>query len=202
MRLLAPTIFALILLATAGLLAFVADAGADPPPDPISIDAASASAVGACVGGKTPADIYGMGAAAGCDVAGPGPILEIAESVYSLGAGDDQDGHSAGELDPWAQQVIYFSGETASAGVPGTDYEHQAIRSQAEGDRFVTNGPTLLSPGAVVLGAGPTAIAGPFLPVSPLTGLVGGPHLLSANQTPSTTRSPRSARRSSTRRSR
>jgi hypothetical protein len=171
-------------LAIAGMLVLSIEAGADPPPDPISIDATSASLV-ACLG-KTPADIYGMGALAGCDAAGPGPVLEIPESIYGLGTFgpvDDQDGHSAGEIDAHSVQTIYFSGETLSAGVPGSDYDHQAIRSQAEGDRYVSNGSTTISPAAVMSGAGPAAIAGPAIPTSPLTGLPGGLHLLSVNQT-------------------
>ncbi len=162
-------------------------AGANPPPDPISIDAASASLVACGGGSKTPADIYGMGLfPGGCDVSGPGPVLEIAELSYSLGIfgpGYDQDGHSAGEVGANVVQTIYFSAETASAGVPGSDYDHQATRFQAEGDRYVTNGSTTLSPAAVMAGAGPAAIAGPVIAVSPMTGLAGGLHLLSVNQT-------------------
>lgn len=172
-------------LAFAGVLLFCANAGANPPPDPISIDAASASLI-ACVG-KTPADIYGVGGPpGGCDVAGPGPILEIPEAIYGLALGDDQDGHSAGEVSPNLAQPIYFSGDTLSLGVPGTDYDHQQMRGQAAGDRYVTNGSTTLSPRAVMAAGGGNAaaiVAPLFFGVSPLTGLVGGLHVLSVNQT-------------------
>lgn len=156
----------------------------EPPPfapDPISLDRASPSVVGF---GNTPGDIYGESTGflpGGWDVGGPGPILHTADTTYGLATPtDNNDGHSNGEFDPTAPLVIYFSGDDLSVGVAGTDYDHQAIRSQAAGDRFVVNGSTTLSPAAVMSGAGPSAIAGPVLPGGSGTFPT---NLLSANQT-------------------
>lgn len=151
----------------------------EPPPfapDPISIDRASPSVIGF---GNTPGDIYGESAGfvpGGWDFGGPGPILHVKDITYGLAPfADNNDGHSNGELDPTIQHVLYFSGDDLSVGLPGTHYDHQAIRSQAAGDRFVTNGATAASPAAVMATGVTTTIAGPVLP---------GPiNLLSANQT-------------------
>jgi len=150
----------------------------EPPPyapDPISLDRASPSVIGF---GNTPADIYGEalgGGLGGWDVGGPGPILHVNDLAYGLGPADNNDGHSNGELNAPALFVIYFSGDDLSVGLPGTHYNHQAIRAQAAGDRFVTNGFALVSPAGVMATGLPTVIAGPVLP---------GPiNLLSANQT-------------------
>ncbi len=150
---------------------------ADPPPprrsDPISLDRQSPSVV---FFGNTPGDIYGEpgGVGFGWDVGGPGPVLHVPEINYGLVPGDNNDGHSNGEQFG-NQFVIYFSGDDLSMGAAGTDYEHQAIRRQAAGDRFVLNGRTNVPPTAVLAGGPPAVTLGPVLP---------GPiNLLSANQT-------------------
>ena len=160
----------------------------EPPPfmaDPISLTRWSPSVMGF---GNTPGDIYGevpLGGMIGMgwDVGGPGPIPHVWDVNYGLippgpgglPPGDNNNGHSNGEQFPDAPIVIYFSGDDLSLGVPGTHYNHQAIRMQAAGDRFVTNGFTWFTPFQVLAGAPQNAIVGPLLP---------GPiNLLSANQT-------------------
>lgn len=156
---------------------------ADPPPpirpDPISIDRCSPS-IAWCA--RTPADIYGEVPAGGmvgqgCDIGGVGPILHVPDTGYGLlPPRDNNDGHSLGEgNNPWAQFVIYFSGDRPSAGAPGTSYNWQAGLNQAAGDRFVTNGPTTASPAAAMAACAPAGIAGPVL--------AGPINLLSVNQT-------------------
>ena len=159
------------------------------PPDPISLDRASPSVFGGF--GSTPGDIYDMlltgpipppppAGTLGYDNGGPGPIVHIGELSYGLVPGDNNDGHSNGELDPFQNQLsIYFSGDDLSVGAPGTDYLHQSIRAQAAGDRMMLNGVTLASP-AAVMGAGvPSPVSPPFLP----GGLGNFPvNLLNANQ--------------------
>lgn len=159
--------------------------GNEPPPgqaDPISLTRTSPSVMGF---GNTPADIYGevFGAGlGGWDAGGPGPVMHVTDVGYGLQPmADNNDGHSGGEFDPQAPVVIYFSGDVNSVGMPGTEYDHQAQRIQAAGDRFVSNGAANVGPRTVMmLNAGPTFIAGPILP---------GPmgnfpiNMLSANQT-------------------
>jgi len=155
-----------------------ADEGPPAAPDPISLNWPSPSVVGF---GNTVGDIYGEAGgpiAMGWDVGGPGPIPHVWDVNYGLiPMGDDNNGHSNGEMmPPDAPLVIYFSGDDVSVGMPGTHYDHQAMRMQAAGDRFVANGFTWLTPMQVLMG-GPqqNAIVGPVLP---------GPiNLLSANQT-------------------
>lgn len=160
----------------------LADSG---PPDPISIDRNSPSVVDFI---ETPGNIYDMLLPAdprfglGWDTGAPaaGMVVHEWESNYGLTPlADNNDGHSNGEMDPQADIVIYFSGDDRSMGMPFTDYENQAMRMQAAGDRFVTNGPATFSPAVVMSGAGPATIAGPVLPSgSGLPTL----NLLSANQ--------------------
>jgi hypothetical protein len=95
---------------------------------------------------------------------GIGPILHVKDGNYGLGLADNNDGHSNGEVNPGVQLVVYFSGDDISLGAANTDYNHQSFRRQAAGDRYVTNGFTSLSPMAVMAGAGPAIINGPFLP--------------------------------------
>jgi hypothetical protein len=147
-------------------------------PDPISLDRASPSVV---TFGNTPGDIYGdatmgMPPGMGWDVGGPGPILHIADVSYGLSPLDNNDGQSNGEANPQLAPVIYFSADDASMGVLGTEYWMQAIRGQAAGDRFVTNGQASASPVAVMGGAGPAIIVGPAIPARPSI------NLLSLNQ--------------------
>jgi len=160
--------------------------GNEPPPlqaDPISLTRNSPSVVGF---GNTPGDIYGEVMVpvlpGGWDVGGPGPVPHVADAAYGLQPMvDNNDGHSNGEVDPNLEVVIYFSGDVNSFGLPQTDYEHQAMRNQAAGDRFVSNGAGL-PPAVVMSGAsgGPSPlIVGPIFPGA--TG-VGSPNLLSANQ--------------------
>ncbi len=150
----------------------------EPPPfqaDPISLDRASPSVIGF---GNTPGDIYGEVPAGaiggGWDLGGPGPVMHVPEGTYGLLPGENNDGHSNGEQTA-SQFVLYFSGSDSSVGMPGTNYEHQAIRGQAAGDRFVMNGFTTTALATVVTGGGPSGTSGAMLP---------GPiNLLSANQT-------------------
>jgi len=93
-----------------------------------------------------------------------GPIPHVWDVNYGVTGADNNDGHSRGEDDPSAQQVIYFSGDDLSVGAVNTEYNWQAGLLQAAGDRFVTNGPTTLSPAAVMAGGGQANIAGPIVP--------------------------------------
>lgn len=152
-------------------------AAADPPPDPISIDAHSPSNF-LCGTPTNAANIYGVMAAIigqGCDLALPGPILHVPGPNYGLTAQDENDGHSAGERDPFARVAVYFSGDRASQGLPGTEYDVQENNLQAAGDRFVTNGFTLSSPAGAFAACAATAIGPPVFPGRPI-------NLLSLNQ--------------------
>jgi hypothetical protein len=85
------------------------------------------------------------------------------------------DGISNNEI-PAEQFVFYFSVDDQSVGMAGTHVNHQVVRQQAAGDRFVTNGFTIWGPPGVLFGGGPpTAITGPVF--------AGPMNLLSANQT-------------------
>jgi hypothetical protein len=160
-------------------------ADAPPPmqPDPISLDTASPS--GPFGFFYSTNNIYGEaagGGSGGADVGGgAGPVLHVfcgsfgVGPLWAPGHGNNVDGISNNEV-PAQSHVIYFSGDDQSIGIPGTHYDHQAVRQQAAGDRFVTNGFTSWNVPAIVFGGfGPAMINGPILP---------GPiNLLSANQT-------------------
>lgn len=154
---------------------------ADPPPpikpDPVSIDRPSPS-IALC--GRNSADIYGevpIGGIVGqgCDVPAAGPILHVPAPTYGLIPRDNNDGHTNGEVNPGSQFVIYFSGDRASIGAGGTAYAGQSALRQAAGDRFVTNGPTSVSPAAAMAACAPGGILGPVW--------AGPVNLLSVNQT-------------------
>ena len=161
--------------------------GNEPPPgqaDPISLTRTSPSVI--LPFGNTPGDIYGevLGAGAGgWDVGGPGPVMHVQDINYGLQPmADNNDAHSQGEQltsDPGMELVIYFSGDANSVGMPLTDYDHQAQRIQAAGDRFVSNGAG--QPPAFVMGSGSPSplINGPVWP-----GAFGSfpANILSANQ--------------------
>lgn len=168
----------LALLALTAVALFTAvPTAADPPPDPISVDAHSPSTF-LCAMPKNAADIYGVIGAIigqGCDVGAPGPILHVPAPNYGLAALDENDGHSAGERDPFAPVAVYFSGDRASQGVPGTEYAVQENNLQAAGDRFVTNGFTANSPAGAFALCAATAIGPPVFPTRPI-------NLLSLNQ--------------------
>jgi hypothetical protein len=170
-----------VYLAAFALIAAVAAAGlpaaADPPPDPISIDAHSPSTF-LCAIPKNAADVYGVIGAIigqGCDVGAPGPILHVPAPNYGLTNRDENDGHSAGERDPFARVAVYFSGDRASQGVPGTEYAVEENNLQAAGDRFVTNGFTTNSPAGAFAACAAAAIGPPVFPARPI-------NLLSLNQ--------------------
>lgn len=163
------------LIVAAALLA--TPASADPPPDPISIDAHSPSNF-LCTPPTNPADIYGVIAAIigqGCDIGAPGPILHVPAGNYGLTARDENDGHSTGERDPFAPVAVYFSGDRASQGRPGTEYAVQENNLQAAGDRFVTNGFTVASPAAAFAACAATTIGPAVFPTRPI-------NVLSLNQ--------------------
>lgn len=167
---------AALALLLAGVLVAL-PAAADPPPDPISIDAHSPSNF-LCAPPTNAADIYGVMAAIigqGCDAGFAGPILHLPAPSYGLTPQDENDGHSAGERDPFAQVAVYFSGDRASQGLPLTEYAVQENNFQAAGDRFVTNGFTLNSPAGAFAACAPTAIGPPAFPGR-------GPNILSLNQ--------------------
>jgi len=133
-----------VIAATLLVLMLAGAAWADPPPpaqsDPISIDPMSPSVLG---GPNFAADIYGevWGAGmGGWDVGGPGPVLHIPFFNYGLIGWDNNDAHSLGDNDPNMIPIVYFSAHRRSLGMWATQYRHQAIRNQAAGDRFVTNG--------------------------------------------------------------
>ncbi len=169
-RTLTLLVIGLALLLTAGA------ALADPPPDPISIDAHSPSNF-LCAPPTNAADIYGLIGlgAMGCDVGGPGPILHVPAVNFGLTASDENDGHSRGERDPFAPQAVYFSGDRASQGLPGTEYRIEANNLQAAGDRFVANGFTVASPAAAFAACAATALGPPVFPTRPV-------NVLSVNQ--------------------
>jgi hypothetical protein len=167
---------------------FVASAVmADPgPPDPISIDRQSPSVVDFI---ETPGNIYdmllpgdprfGLGWDTGAVAAGM--VVHEPDVNYGLiPMQDNNDGHSNGEIDPFESPLlIYFSGDDMSMGMPQTDYDHQAIRIQAAGDRFVTNGFTTVSPAVALASGAQSLISGPIMP----GGMGNFPiNLLSANQ--------------------
>jgi len=167
------------LFATAGYLP------ANPPPDPISIDAHSPSIHVCAPGLINTADIYGMMGGTfgmGCDAGFAGPILHIPAPNYGVTAQDENDGHSAGEHDPFGPVAVYFSGSKESQGQPGTEYATEENNFQAAGDRFVTNGLTLQGPAASIPPPpsttcnGPTVLGPLFDPTRP------SPNLLSVNQ--------------------
>lgn len=161
---------ALALLATAGYLP------ANPPPDPISIDAHSPS-IQLCANPKNTADIYGLvGGGNGCDV-NPfgGPVIHVPAPNYGVTPQDENDGHSAGERDPFAPVAVYFSGDKASQGQLGTEYDIQENNLQAAGDRFVTNGFTVGSPAASMAACAATTLGPPAFPTRPV-------NILSVNQ--------------------
>lgn len=173
-RTIASFSFAILACASSSVLA-------DPPPDPISIDAHSPSIGGAC--GKTTADIYGITPPGGpfgqgCDVMGPGLLLEVPDVNYGLTSSDENDGHSNGEDDPNAPIAVYFSGDRASQGLLGTHYNAEEELYQAAADRYVTNGLIVAPPAAVVMGGScgaPTMIGPPVVPI-------GSRNILSLNQ--------------------
>jgi hypothetical protein len=159
-----------LLLAAAAELAL-----ANPPPprqrDPISLDPFSPSNAF----GTTWADLYGdnpMPPGMGFDIGGPGPVLHVFAPAYGvLPMPDDTDALSNGEFGVNRPQVIYFSVDDLSQGLPGTPVRNQALRGQQAGDRYVLNGVSSTTPAA-----------GPF-PAVRVGGLGGPRHLLSANQT-------------------
>ncbi len=167
---------------TVGILSV--SALADPgPPDPISIDRFSPSVIDFI---ETPGNIYDMlmpgnpMLGMGWDVGGMMFVHEFDFNYGLIPMADNNDGHSNGEMDPRAAPLIYFSGDDMSMGIPMiTDYDNQAMRLQAAGDRFVTNGPATLSPMAVMAGGIPAGIAGPVLPGGAFNFPI---NLLSANQ--------------------
>jgi len=161
----------------AAVAACVGPAAANPPPDPISIDAHSPSTF-LCAPPKNAADIYGVLGAIigqGCDIGAPGPILHVPAPNYGLTPKDENDGHSAGERDPFARVAVYFSGDRASQGVPGTEYAVEENNLQAAGDRYVTNGFTTNSPAGAFAACAAAGIGPPVFPGRPI-------NLLSLNQ--------------------
>ncbi|MBK9126971.1 MAG: hypothetical protein IPM13_04135 [Phycisphaerales bacterium] len=165
------------LTAVAGLLMCTAlTALANPPPprqrDPISLDQTSPSVIGF---GSTWSDLYGdnpVPPGMGFDVGGPGPVMHVFAPAYGiLPLPDNTNGISNNEFQPFSQQVIYFSVDTASIGAPGTPVRNQALRGQHAGDRWVLNGRSSVAPAV-----------GPF-PAVRIGGIPGPRHLLSANQT-------------------
>ncbi len=167
------------------VLFLVSIALADPgPPDPISIDRQSPS----ILYGETPGNIYDMllptdprfGLGWDTGAANAGMVIHEPDFNYGLTPADNNDGHSNGELDPFdSQLLIYFSGDDQSKGMPGTDYDNQAVRMQAAGDRFVTNGPTNITPSSAMASGAQAIIQGPVMP----GGMGNFPvNILSANQ--------------------
>ena len=161
------------------LLTVCAIVVADPPPpsaaDPISLDRNSPSVV---LFGNLPADIYGEANGpifGGWDVGGPGPILHVWAFAYGLTPADNNDAHSLGDNNPGSIPIVYFSASRRSKGAWNTQYRNQAVRNQAAGDRFVTNGWMSMSPAASYAAGLPAGL------VVWQPGL--GPNLLSANQT-------------------
>lgn len=168
------TIRRMLCLLAVALLATAAHLPANPPPDPISIDAHSPS-IQICPPGKNPADIYGLVGAVGCDAGGGGPVIHVPALNYGVTPQDENDGHSAGERDPFVPVAVYFSGDKASQGRPGTEYDVQENNFQAAGDRFVTNGFTVQSPAAAMAACAATTIGPPVFPTRPA-------NILSVNQ--------------------
>jgi hypothetical protein len=158
-----------VLVAVVALFATAGYLPANPPPDPISVDAHSPSIHVCPAGVVNTADIYGLIGGTigmGCDVAGPGPILHVPAPNYGVTAQDENDGHSAGERDPFAPVAVYFSGSKESQGVAGTEYAVQENNFQAAGDRFVTNGLTMQGPAASIPPP-PSTVCGPPATLGP-----------------------------------
>lgn len=105
--------------------------------------------------------------AGGCDVAGPGPQLQVAGGALGLVPGDDVDALSANlQWDPSDDFVYVFSGDRPSIGQPGTPYRNQFNRNQAAGDLFTTAALPSTSPGAVMAAfCGAPALIAPPAPL-------------------------------------
>jgi hypothetical protein len=102
--------------------------------------------------------------AGGCDVAGPGPQLQVAGGAFGLVPGDNVDALSANlQWDPNSNFVYIFSGDRPSMGQPMTPYRNQFNRNQAAADLFTTAALPTATPGAVMAGlcGAPAMIAPP-----------------------------------------
>jgi hypothetical protein len=100
--------------------------------------------------GDAPGEIFRDSADGGYDVGGPGPVLNVDDTSYGIGASDNNDGHSIGEINPNFAPVIYFSADDGSHGVAGSDYRDQADLNQAAGDLYRTSSAASISPYAAM----------------------------------------------------
>lgn len=100
----------------------------------------------------------------GCDVAGPGPQLQVAGGAFGLVPGDNVDALSANlQWSPNSNFTYVFSADRASMGQPATPYRNQFNRNQAAADLFQTAAIPSATPGAVMAGlcGAPAMIAPP-----------------------------------------
>jgi hypothetical protein len=88
----------------------------------------------------------------GCDIGGPGPVIDTAALSYGIPVGDDVDDFGTNEAG--AANVNYrlmFSGDMISVGV-GV-YNAEFLLTQSAADIYRTNNLTSVSPRAVMAGA-------------------------------------------------
>lgn len=152
------------LLSTAAALL----AAALPAAAGVSIDRTSPSTATGC--GVHPSQVSSLvPVGGGCDIAGPGPLLEVMPLAFGLGAMDNIDGLSANtRTSPKLSYYLLFSGERASVGQAGTPYNAEAANNHAASDLWRT----LLTSGS------PVAAMAACAPVA-----IPAPHFLHRNQT-------------------
>lgn len=111
--------------------------------------------------GGSAADLYHNVApgAGGCDVGGA-PVLDTQDVTYGLTGNDNNNGHSDGEADPFANHLIFFSVDGTSNGAAGTQVRHQSVRTQAMGDVFRSLVPPSLSAANSMAACAPAALGG------------------------------------------
>ena len=127
----------------------------------VSLDRPSPS-IGGCAAPVNAAQIFNLvPPGGGCDIAGPGPVLEVMPPAFGLGGMDNVDGLSTNTFTPAGlTYYLVFSGSRASVGVAATPFAAEAANNQAASDLWrtlVTSG----SPAAAMAACAPVAIPPP-----------------------------------------